>query len=130
VPRERLHLALRINAAFFLVFGGLLLLAPTTDLYESLGLPVAEPEVYAQLAGGAMLVIALLLWEAPVDPVLERHVGRAAAMANALTALVLFLWLVTGEIDAERGGQVILGAAAVISAAFAAIELRYLRAQR
>jgi hypothetical protein len=128
VRRINAHAVLIANAIFAGLVGAVLVLAPTSGLFESLGLPVAEPEVYAQFAGGLLLIFAVLLWEAPTDPVLERHVGRAAAGANVLGAVVLALWLVSGELDATRRGETFLWAATIALVAFAALESRYLRA--
>ena len=128
VPRVNPHHVLIANAVFYGLFGALLILAPTSGLFENFGLPEIDPELFTQLAGGMMLVFAVLLWEAPVDPVLQRQVGRAAAAANVLTGVVLVLWLLSGELDAETRGTVLLWAVAVVSVVFAVLESRYLRA--
>jgi len=118
---------LSANAVFDGLIGALLVLAPTSGLFDGLGLPVAEPELYTQIAGGLLLVFAVLLWEAPTDPVLERHVGRAAAAANVLGAVVLALWLISGELDASRRGEGFLWIVTLAVAVLAAFEARYLR---
>jgi hypothetical protein len=127
VQRLNPALVLTANAIFDGLVGALLVLAPTSGLFDGLGLPVAEPELYTQVAGGLLLVFAVLLWEAPTDPVLERHVGRAAAAANVLGAVVLAPWLISGELDASRRGEVFLWAATLVVAVLAVFEARYLR---
>ena len=128
VPRINPHLVLVANAFFYGLFGALLILSPTSGLFENFGLPEIDPELFTQLAGGMYLVFAVLLWDAPTDPVLQRHVGRAAAAANILTAVVLALWLLSGELDAATRGKILLGAVAVIAAGLAGLQWRYLRA--
>jgi hypothetical protein len=118
---------LRLDAAFIALIGTVLLLAPSTSFHKALDLPVANPAIYTQLAGGMFLAFALLLWEAPTDPVLERHVGRAAAIAQFLAVVILPLWLLSGELDNGTQGKVILWIVTVVLAGFAAAETRYLR---
>jgi hypothetical protein len=127
VRRINAHAVLIVNAIFAGIAGAILILAPTSGLFEDIGLPIAEPEIYAQFAGGLLLVFAVLLWEAPTDPVLERHIGRAAAAANVIGGVVLALWLLSGELDTTGSGATILWIATVILAALALLESRYLR---
>lgn len=127
VRRINLDFVLSANAIVYGLAGAILVLAPTSGFFDALGLPAAEPELYTQLAGGLLLVFAVLLWEGPTDPVLERHIGRAAAAANILGAVVLALWLVSGELDADRRGEGILWIATVALAGLATLESRYLR---
>jgi hypothetical protein len=127
VPRISPQAVLLANAVFAALAGALLVLAPASGFFENLGLPVAEPEIYAQFAGGLLLLAAVLLWEAPSDPVLERHVGRTAAAANVIGAAVLVLWLVSGELDTTRRGDAILWTVTAVVALFAVLEARYLR---
>jgi hypothetical protein len=118
---------LRADALFDAVMGALLLLSPSRDLFESLGLPDARPEIFTQMLGGLLLCFALLLWEAPGNRHMEHHIGRAACIANALGTLVLVLWLTSGELDIPAKGDVLLWAVTAVLAAFAALEFRHAR---
>ncbi len=44
------HAVLIANAIFAGVVGAVLVLAPTSGLFENLGLPVAEPEIYGAVS--------------------------------------------------------------------------------
>lgn len=116
---------LRADAIFDALMGVLLLLARNDTLFERLGLPIAQPEVFTQMLGGLLIGFAVLLWEAPTHPILERHIGRVAGAVNVVGAVLLALWLLTGELDIPARGQVLLWASAAILAAFAAVESRY-----
>lgn len=118
---------LRADAVVYALMGVLLLLAPNRDLFDAIGLPQPDPEIFTQLAGALLVVFAILLWEAPTDPTLELHVGRAAAIANTLGAVIVLPWLLSGQIDSSGAGTVLLWLAAATSAIFAALESRYLR---
>jgi hypothetical protein len=108
--------------AFFDAAMALLLLTATWDaLYEALGLPVAEPALYAQIAGGLLLGYAYLLWWAPGTPA-ERTVAGATAVVNALGVVVVGVWVLSGDLETETLGDVILWAAVVALAAFAIAE--------
>lgn len=113
---------LRADALFDAGMGLLLLAASWDALYEALGLPVAEPAMYAQVAGGLLLGYAYLLWSGASGPGVRRLAGSTAAV-NVAGVLVVGAWLVAGELDAERLGQVILWAAVAALAAFAVAEV-------
>ena len=116
---------LRGNALFAALLGVLFLLAPSHWLYETLGLPIAQPELFTQLAGVFSIALAALLWEAPARVLFERLVGRAVCTANALSVLVTLLWLVSGKLDVDVTGKVVLGIVTAILAVFALLEARY-----
>jgi hypothetical protein len=79
---------------------GILLLAATWDgLYDALDLPLPRPELYAQIAGAALLGFAYLLWIAPRSEAVTQAVTLAAAIGNALSAVILLVWLVRGDVD-------------------------------
>jgi hypothetical protein len=104
--------------AVLLVAVALLLLASTwTELYETLDLPVADPELYAQLAGAVMLAVAYLLWIAPRDVRLTQAVAASASLGNGLSAAILLVWLATDNADG-----VLLWAFVPVLAAFSAVE--------
>ena len=112
---------LRADAVFDAGMGLLLLTATWNALYDALGLPVAEPALYAQIAGGLLLGYAYLLWWAPGTPA-ERTVAGTTAVVNALGVVVVGVWLLSGDLETETLGDVILWAAVVALAAFAIAE--------
>lgn len=126
---ERLpgHQVLRADALFDALMGVLLLIAPSHRVYEALDLPIAQPEIFTQVAGVFAIAFAILLWEAPTHAVLERAIGRAACLANALGVLVIPLWLVSGELDIEIRGKITFWVVAGILALFTLGEARYFR---
>ena len=93
--------------------------------YTFLGLPIAQPELFTQLAGVFSIALAALLWEAPARVLLERLIGRAVCAANGLSVLVTLLWLVSGKLDVDVTGKVVLGIVTAILAVFALLEARY-----
>jgi hypothetical protein len=89
----------RARAVLDLALGVLLLGATWDALYDALDLPLPRPELYAQLAGTALIAFAYLLWIAPRNDNLLRAVALAAAIGNALATVVLLVWLVRGDVD-------------------------------
>jgi hypothetical protein len=117
---------LRADALFRAVLGVVLLLSPRENFFvDLLDLPNAEPELFTQVAGGLLMAMAVLLWEAPAQPVLERAIGRASAVANSLTLVLLLIWLLSGELDIGGLGKGLLWAVTVGTGAFAFLETRY-----
>jgi hypothetical protein len=105
---------LRIDGLIDLGLAALLLLAPWASLYDALGLPAADPPVFAVIAGVLLLGFAYLLWVAPDYAVLGRRVAETAAIVNGLIAAVVVLWLVTGPVGVRPLG---VGIALVVAAA-------------
>jgi hypothetical protein len=86
----------------------LFLLAATWDgLYRWLGLPLPDPPWFAQLLGAALLAVALAEWATAGRPG-QREVSRAVAVGNVIAAVVLVVWLLTGDSGADTHGQVLL----------------------
>jgi len=112
---------LRADAVFDAGMGLLLLAASWTALYETLGLPLAEPALYAQVAGGLLLGYAYLLWWSPGTQA-ERTLAAATAAVNALGVVVIGAWLLSGELDAGTLGDVILWAAVAVLVVFSVAE--------
>ena len=108
---------LRADAVLLFAVALLLLAATWTELYETLDLPVADPELYAQLAGAVMLAVAYLLWIAPRDVRLTQAVAASASLGNGLSAAILLVWLATDDVDGA-----LLWAFVPVLAAFAAVE--------
>ena len=114
-------LVLRSDAIALSGFGGLLLLAPWDELYERLGMPRGEPELWTQAAGLLLLALAYLLWIAPRDARLTQAVALAAAVANVGGAALIVAWLVSG-IDTDGPGTVLLVLLAAVAGAYGAVE--------
>jgi hypothetical protein len=112
---------LRTDGIALGAFGALLLLAPWDALYERLGVPNGEPELWTQAAGMLLLALAYLLWIAPRDARLTQGVALAAAIANLGGATLIVAWLLTG-LDTDGPGAVLLVLVAVVAAAFGAAE--------
>jgi small-conductance mechanosensitive channel len=117
---------LRLDALFDSSFGVLMLLAPWIGgVYDLLDLPNPQPEVFTQIGGGLLLVCGYLLWASAVDDHLARAVARAIGAINAVAIPLLVGWIISGDLGTGTLGNVILGAACVILAVFAWVELRY-----
>ena len=108
---------LRADSLLLFAVSVLLLASTWTALYETLGLPLADPELYAQLAGAVTLAVAYLLWIAPRDVRLTQAVAATAALGNGLSAAILLVWLGTDRVD-----SVLLWLFVPVLAAFAAVE--------
>lgn len=116
----------RADAVFDAGMGVLLLSASWDGLYEALQLPVAQPPLYAQIAGGLLLGYAYLLWTGVGTPA-QRRVAGATAAVNVAGILVVGAWLVSGELDIGTLGKAILWLAVAVLAVFAAAEIRIAR---
>ena len=79
-----------------------------------------------QVGGAALLGWAYVLWRAADEPPLRAPVAPAAAVADGLAALVVLIWLVTGELpdDVDALGTILLIALVVVLGAFAALKAR------
>jgi hypothetical protein len=114
-------LVLRSDAIALGGFGGLLLLSPWSELYERLGIPSGEPELWTQAAGLLLLSLAYLLWIAPRDARLTHGVAVAAAIANLGGAVLIVGWLVSG-IETDGPGAALLVLLAVVAGVYGAVE--------
>src|SRR5918995_4161738 len=102
--------ALQANAVFEFA-AGLLLLAGTWDgLWDALDLPQGKPALFVQVGGAALVGWAYLLWRASDAPPLRASVALAAAIADGLAALVVLIWLVSGQLpdDLDTLGTILL----------------------
>jgi predicted alpha/beta-hydrolase family hydrolase len=119
-PRLSQALVLRVDAASNAALAAFLLAATWDALYEFFGLPLAEPPIYAQLLGAALVAFALVEWALAGTPA-ERAVTLAAAVGNALAAAVLVVWLLVADTDLDTHGQVALWSVAAFLAAAAVV---------
>ena len=114
------------NAVFDLAAGLLLLTGTWDGLWDALDLPQAQPALFVQVGGAALLGWAYVLWRAADEPALRAPVALAAAVADGLAALVVLIWLLTGELpdDVDALGTILLIALVVVLGAFAALKAR------
>jgi hypothetical protein len=114
------------NAVFDLAAGLLLLTGTWDGLWDALDLPQAQPALFVQVGGAALLGWAYVLWRAADEPALRAPVALAAAVADGLAALVVLIWLVTGELpdDVDALGTILLIALVVVLGVFAALKAR------
>jgi hypothetical protein len=115
---------LMANAVFDFV-AGLLLLSGTWDgLWDDLDLPQGKPALFVQVGGAALVGWAYLLWRASDAPPLRASVALAAAITDGLGALVVLIWLVSGQLpdDVDALGTVLLIALVVVLGGFATLK--------
>jgi hypothetical protein len=114
------------NAVFDLAAGLLLLTGTWDGLWDALDLPQGQPALFVQVGGAALLGWAYVLWRAADEPPLRTPVALAAAVADGLAALVVLIWLVTGELpdDVDALGTILLIALVVVLGAFAVLKAR------
>jgi hypothetical protein len=116
----------RADAVFDAGMGVLLLSASWDELYDALQLPLAQPALYAQVAGGLLLGYAYLLWVGVETPARGMLAGTTAAV-NTAGVLVVGAWLHSGILDSGALGEVILWLAVVALTVFAVAEIRIAR---
>jgi hypothetical protein len=119
-PRLSQALVLRIDAVSNAALAVFLLAATWDGLYEFFGLPLAEPPIYAQLLGAALVAFAIVEWALAGTPA-ERAVTFAAAVGSAIAAAVIAAWLLAADTDLDTHGEVALWSVAAFLAAAAAV---------
>jgi hypothetical protein len=124
MSEANVRLILRADAVFDAVVGLLLLSATWDRLYRALDLPRAQPELAAQIAGAVLLFGAYLLWVAPTDPLLTRHVAGASSFGNSLSALIILSWLVFGDLGVGSLGTALLWIITAVLVVFAILQAR------
>jgi len=122
---------LMANAAFDFVAGVLLLAGTWDGLWDALDLPQGQPALFVQVGGAALVGWAYLLWRAADEPQVRASVALAAAIADGLAALVVLIWLVTGELpdDVDALGTILLIALVVVLGVFAVLKAGVARAR-
>jgi len=120
---QRLRIVLLVDAVYSVAVGVLFLAGTWDGLWDALDLPQGQPAVFVQIGGALLWGIAYLLWLAARTPSFRVPVARASALMNALTAVVIVVWLIAGELDIDTLGTVLLIAAAALSAAFTVLYL-------
>jgi cytochrome bd-type quinol oxidase subunit 2 len=91
-------LALRINAATYLVAAVALLAATWKSLYEELDSFRPVPWIYAQLAGAALFGLGYLCWQAAKrGGDMAVQVARACAIVNVIGFGCISIWLFSDD---------------------------------
>jgi len=119
-PRLSQALVLRIDAFSNAALAAFLLAATWDALYDFFGLPLAEPPIYAQLLGAALVAFAIVEWKL-AGTAAERAVTLAAAVGSAIAAGVLAIWLLVADTGLDTHGLVALWSVAAFLAAAAVI---------
>jgi predicted alpha/beta-hydrolase family hydrolase len=117
-PRLTQALILRIDAVSNVLLAAFLLAATWDELYDFFGLPLAEPPIYAQLLGAALVAFAIVEWLLAGTPA-ERAVTLAAAAGSAIAAAVLVVWLLDADTGLDTHGEIALWSVAAFLAAAA-----------
>jgi hypothetical protein len=120
---QRLRVVLLVDAVYSAAVGVLFLAGTWDGLWDALDLPQGQPALFVQIGGALLWGIAYLLWLAARTPSLMVPVARASALMNALSVVVIVVWLISGELDIGTLGTVLLIAAAALSAAFTVLYL-------
>jgi drug/metabolite transporter (DMT)-like permease len=115
-----------VGALIHALLGCVLLFFPD-PIVDPLGLPAPDPAIYANLAGAALLGLALALARASQSPEEHRTVIEATMVANVLAAAVLAVWLTALNADATTTGKAVLGVVAACLAVLGAIQAIGLR---
>jgi drug/metabolite transporter (DMT)-like permease len=115
-----------VDALVHALVGCVLLFFPG-PLVDALGVPSPDPAIYANLAGAALLGLALALARASQSPEDHRSVIEATTVANVLAAAVLAVWLIALNADATATGKAVLGVVAASLAVLAALQATGLR---
>lgn len=123
---SRLRRALAADALATALVGLLLLFFPRQAVTAS-GVPDPDPAVYANLAGAALLGLALALVRAAEAPVMNRGLIEASIAVKTLWAVVVLVWATALDLDAGARGTAVLSAVAVLFAVLAALEAEGLR---
>jgi hypothetical protein len=87
---------------------------------------VPKPAFYAQLLGAALIGFAVIEWRLASRPG-QREVALGGAAASALGGAILFVWLVSGRIEPELQGEILLWLLVVLLAAAAVLHARLAR---
>jgi hypothetical protein len=112
-----------IAAVSDVVFGLLFLTGTWDGLYDALELPQGRPAIFVQVGGAVLCQLAYLYWIAARTPALMAPVARGAALAYALTVIIIVAWMIHG-LEIGTLGDVLLIATAAASALFAVLFLK------
>lgn len=125
-----LRAVLFFDALFDLGLALLLLLSPFATLYAALQLPPAQPALYGQLLGLALLGFAWLLALATFRGELTVPVARMAGPVNLASALLIGAWLIVFDLPVQGAGRIWLALLAAMLAFFALLQIPLARRLR
>ena len=121
----RLRVVFLFDALYSTAIGVLFLAGTWDGLYNALDLPQGQPAIFVQVGGALLWAFAYLLWLASRTPALMLPVARASALGNAISAVILVVWLIHGKLGIDTLGTAILIANAAVTAV---LTLLYLQA--
>jgi|SRR5947208_13373854 len=120
----RLRVVFLFDAIYSTAIGVLFLAGTWDGLYNALDLPQGQPAIFVQVGGALLWAFAYLLWLASRTPALMLPVARASALGNAISTVILVVWLIHGKLGIGTLGDAILIANAAITAALALLYLQ------
>ena len=120
----RLRVVFLFDAIYSTAIGVLFLAGTWDGLYNALDLPQGQPAIFVQVGGALLWAFAYLLWLASRTPALMLPVARASALGNAISTVILIVWLIHGKLGIGTLGDAILIANAAITAALALLYLQ------
>lgn len=123
---SRLRRTLVVDALVTALIGLLLLFFPR-QVVDAAGIPDPDPAIYANLAGAALLGLAIALSRAVEMPVLNRAVIEASVVVKAVWAVVVALWVTVLDSGTGATGTAVLAAVAGAFLILAALEAEGLR---
>jgi hypothetical protein len=98
------------------------MLATWDGLYSALGLPEADPAIYAQAGGAFALGFGYALWLAPRATTLTRVVAATSALINVLLAALAVAWLADTHVSLPGHEALALGLAVPVLVTVAVVE--------
>ncbi|MBN1200653.1 MAG: hypothetical protein JXJ20_02235 [Anaerolineae bacterium] len=115
---------LLIDAAINLILG-LLLVALSDSITDTLGVPHTDQKFYASILGGVFIGITIaLVVEALRGPAGLVGLGLGGAISiNLCGGLTLTAWLIAGDLDLPTKGRVFLWGLAILLVAVSSSEL-------
>ena len=120
----RLRVVFLFDAIYSTAIGVLFLAGTWDGLYNALDLPQGQPAIFVQVGGALLWAFAYLLWLASRTPASMLPVARASALGNAISTVILVIWLIHGKLGIGTLGDAILIANAAITAALALLYLQ------
>jgi hypothetical protein len=123
---SRLRRTLAADALATALIGFLLLFFPE-QIVDAAGIPDPDPAIYANLAGAALLGLAIALTRAVETPVLNRAVIEGSIVVKTVWAVVVALWATVLDSQAGATGTAVLAVVAGVFLVLAALEAEALR---
>ena len=124
---RRRKLSLIVDAAVNLILG-IFLLAYSPGLANLLGIPVVGSSFYPNILGGVFIgiTIALLMAAFGKNAGNTAGLGLAGAVSiNLCGGIVLFFWLISGDLDIPLRGSIILWILDIVLLVLSSLELLF-----